>query len=118
MGIVQPDGYQLKLCQMLLDFKMNNSYFIGLAFIHCNTTPNKFNCLQGLNINVNMNLSTSKPRSQAQHQTKKGKRGIVKLRVRVRVNINIKRQTSKLDPEVGSVMGWPTTHHHHPGNFF
>ena len=24
-----------------------------------------------------------------------------------------KRQTSKLDPEVGFVMGWPTHHHHH-----
>ena len=30
---------------------------------------------------------------------------IVKLRVRVNVNVNIKRQTSKLDPEVGFVMG-------------
>ena len=33
----------------------------------------------------------------------------VKLRVRVRVKV--KRQTSKLDPEVGFVMGWPTTTH-------
>ena len=33
---------------------------------------------------------------------------IVKLRVRVKV----KSQKSKLDPEVGSVMGWPTTTHH------
>ena len=32
-------------------------------------------------------------------------KNIVKLRVRVRVNVKVKRQTSKLDPEVGSVMG-------------
>ena len=30
-------------------------------------------------------------------------KNIVKLRVRV--NVKVKRQTSKLDPEVGSVMG-------------
>ena len=43
---------------------------------------------------------------------------LVKLRVRVRVRVKVKSQKSKLDPEVGSVMGWPTHHHHHPGNFF
>ena len=34
---------------------------------------------------------------------------IVKLRVRVRVRVKVKvkSQKSKLDPEVGSVMGWP-----------
>ena len=37
---------------------------------------------------------------------------IVKLRVRVRVRVKVKVKSkkSKLDPEVGSVMGWPTTH--------
>ena len=30
---------------------------------------------------------------------------IVKLRVRVRVKVKVKSQKSKLDPEVGSVMG-------------
>ena len=30
----------------------------------------------------------------------------VKLRVRVRVNVKVKCQTSKLDPEVGVIMGW------------
>ena len=34
------------------------------------------------------------------------------VKLRVNVNVNVKSQTSKLDPEVGSVMGWPTTHHH------
>ena len=34
----------------------------------------------------------------------------VKLRVRVRVKVKVKSQKSKLDPEVGVVMGWPTTH--------
>ena len=46
---------------------------------------------------------------------------IVKLRVRVRVKVKVKSQKSKLDPELGSVMGWPTTTNHHhppPGNFF
>ena len=35
---------------------------------------------------------------------------IVKLRVRVRVRVKVKVKSlkSKLDPEVGSVMGWPT----------
>ena len=38
---------------------------------------------------------------------------IVKLRVRVRVEVKVKvkSQKSKLDPEVGFVMGWPTTTH-------
>ena len=36
---------------------------------------------------------------------------IVKLRVRVRVKVKVKSQKSKLDPEVGVVMAWPTTHH-------
>ena len=40
----------------------------------------------------------------------------VKLSVRVRVKVKVKSQKSKLDPEVGVVMGWPThppttTHH-------
>ena len=37
---------------------------------------------------------------------------IVKLRVRVRVRVKVKvkSQKSKLDPEVGVVMAWPTTH--------
>ena len=43
---------------------------------------------------------------------------IVKLRVRVRVRVKVKRQTSKLDPEVGSVMGWPTHPPPPPLNFF
>ena len=41
------------------------------------------------------------------------KHSIVKLRVRVRVKVKVKSQKSKLDPEVGVVMAWPT-HHHHP----
>ena len=45
-----------------------------------------------------------------------GKELIVKLRVRVKVKV--KSQKSKLDPEVGSVMAWPTTHHHHQATFF
>ena len=46
---------------------------------------------------------------------------IVKLRVRVRVRVKVKvkRQKSKLDPEVGVVMAWPTTTtHHHQATFF
>ena len=41
---------------------------------------------------------------------------IVKLRVRVRVRVKVKVKSlkSKLDPEVGSVMGWPTTTTHPP----
>ena len=35
----------------------------------------------------------------------------VKLRVRVRVKVKVKSKKSKLDPELGSVMGWPTTTH-------
>ena len=42
----------------------------------------------------------------------------VKLRVRVRVKVKVKSLKSKLDPEVGSVMGWPTHHHPPPDNFF
>ena len=38
----------------------------------------------------------------------------VKLRVRVRVKVKVKSLKSKLDPEVGVVMGWPTTPHHPP----
>ena len=41
---------------------------------------------------------------------------IVKLRVRVRVRVKVKSQKSKLDPEVGVVMGWPTTTTH-PATF-
>ena len=33
----------------------------------------------------------------------------VRVRVRVKVKVKVKSQKSKLDPEVGSVMGWPTT---------
>ena len=40
----------------------------------------------------------------------------VRVRVRVRVKVKVKSQKSKLDPEVGVVMGWPT--HHPPYNFF
>ena len=40
---------------------------------------------------------------------------IVKLRVRVRVKVKVKSQKSKLDPEVGVVMGWPT---HPPTTLF
>ena len=29
------------------------------------------------------------------------------VKLRVNVNVNVKSQTSKLDPEVVSVMGWP-----------
>ena len=43
-------------------------------------------------------------------------KNIVKLRVRVRVKV--KSLKSKLDPEVGVVMGWPTTTHHHHTTFF
>ena len=32
----------------------------------------------------------------------------VRVRVRVKVKVKVKSQKSKLDPEVGSVMGWPT----------
>ena len=39
----------------------------------------------------------------------------VRVRVRVRVEVKVKSQKSKLDPEVGFVMAWPT---HPPGNFF
>ena len=39
---------------------------------------------------------------------------IVKLRVRVRVKVKVKSKKSKPDPEVGFVMGWPTTTTHHP----
>ena len=41
---------------------------------------------------------------------------VVKLRVRVRVRVKVKVKSlkSKLDPEVGSVMGWPTTTTTHP----
>ena len=43
---------------------------------------------------------------------------IVKLRVRVKIKVKDKSQKSKLDPEVGVVMGWPTHHHPPPNNFF
>ena len=43
---------------------------------------------------------------------------IVKLRVRVRVRVKVKSQKSKLDPEVGVVIGWPTTTTHHQATFF
>ena len=44
--------------------------------------------------------------------------GIVKLRfrVRVRVRVKVKVKSKKLDPEVGSVVAWPT--HPPPDNFF
>ena len=45
----------------------------------------------------------------------------VRVRVKVKVKVKVKSLKSKLDPVVGSVMGWPTTHHHHhppPYNFF
>ena len=42
----------------------------------------------------------------------------VRVRVRVRVKVKVKSQKSKLDPEVGSVMGWPTTTTHHQATFF
>ena len=42
----------------------------------------------------------------------------VRVRVRVKVKVKVKSKKSKLDPEVGVVMGWPTTTHHPPGNFF
>ena len=32
----------------------------------------------------------------------------VRFRVRVEVKVKVKSQKSKLDPELGSVMGWPT----------
>ena len=32
----------------------------------------------------------------------------LRVRVRVRVKVKVKSQKSKLDPEVGVVMGWPT----------
>ena len=32
----------------------------------------------------------------------------VRVRVRVRVKVKVKSLKSKLDPEVGVVMGWPT----------
>ena len=38
----------------------------------------------------------------------------VRVRVRVKVKVKVKSLKSKLDPEVGSVMGWPTTTTHHP----
>ena len=41
----------------------------------------------------------------------------VKLRVRVRVKVKVKSLKSKLDPEVRSVIAWPTTHPP-PYNFF
>ena len=41
----------------------------------------------------------------------------VRVRVKVKVKVKVKSQKSKLDPELGSVMGWPTTHHP-PDNFF
>ena len=45
----------------------------------------------------------------------------VRVWVRVRVRVTVKSLKSKLDPEVGSVMGWPNTHpptHHHQATFF
>ena len=42
----------------------------------------------------------------------------VRVRVRVKVKVKVKSQKSKLDPEVGVVMGWPTTTTHPPNNFF
>ena len=42
----------------------------------------------------------------------------VRVRVRVKVKVKVKSLKSKLDPEVGVVMGWPTTHHPPPDNFF
>ena len=32
----------------------------------------------------------------------------VRVRVRVKVKLKVKSQKSKLDPEVGSLIGWPT----------
>ena len=57
-----------------------------------------------------------KKRSYSLHPDRQVVGIIVKLRVRVR--IKVKSQKSKLDPEVGVVMGWPTHHHPPPLNFF
>ena len=39
--------------------------------------------------------------------------GLYKI-VKLRVKVKVKSQKSKLDPELGFVMGWSTTHHPPP----